>query len=206
MIDQHVLMYKQTTEQGRSLDQLSRSRPITSFFQEEKQFHYCQCVTTKCWEPDVNVYKTIVKPQSTNSSINRDNVFKAACPLPKEVPYPLLIEAIDCACKRYIFSQSGEDGNPHNYDHSTLHCGYYAWMIQTSLDWAVSWGISLSKNCSLERLRWEGGRLTRTRWDRCQVARVAPWGSEPGSRSWSDHNHKIKIMSTIIRSRSWSQP
>ena len=63
-------IYKKTTEQGKSLDQLWRSRPINSFFQEEKQFHYCQCVTTKCW---ATVYKTIVvKPQSTNSLIKID--------------------------------------------------------------------------------------------------------------------------------------
>ena len=86
--------------------------------------------------------------------LNNWETSKAACPLPEEVPYPLLIEAIDCACKRYIFSQSGEDGNPHNYDHSTLwllHI-YHGWCRQVwsemFLEEYLSLRIVLWSSCS----------------------------------------------------------
>ena len=72
----------------------------------------CQCVSNNC------------ETQSTNSSINRDNVFKAASPLPKEVPYPLLIEAIDCGVARDIFSASLEKMEIHTIT-IIQHCDYY---------------------------------------------------------------------------------
>ena len=171
-----------------------------------------------------------MKPQSTNSSINRDYVFKAASPLPEKVPYPLLIEAIDCACKRYIFSQSGEDGNPHNYDHSTLwllHI-YHGWCRQVwtemFLEEYLSLRIVLWSSCSGKKVAvkcfkmfcWnvfvkEYLSLRLVLWSSCGGKEVA--GPELGETAFrlleshlgvenQDQDHD---QITTIRSRSWAQ-